>query len=54
MLPVSETTANVTASNLQSGARIALLGMAINAVLAVVKVTAGFLGNSYALVADGI
>jgi cation diffusion facilitator family transporter len=54
MAPVPETTANVSASNLQSGARIALLGMAINVVLAAVKITAGFLGNSYALIADGI
>lgn len=55
MTPVSETTAaNVSASNLQSGARIALLGMAINVVLAAIKITAGFLGNSYALIADGI
>jgi cation diffusion facilitator family transporter len=54
MAPAPETTANVSASNLQSGARIALLGMAINVVLAAVKITAGVLGNSYALIADGI
>jgi cation diffusion facilitator family transporter len=47
-------TANVSASNLQSGARIALLGMVINVVLAVVKITAGILGNAYVLIADGI
>jgi cation diffusion facilitator family transporter len=30
------------------------LGMAVNLVLAVVKIVAGFVGNSYALIADGI
>ena len=30
------------------------LGMAVNLVLAVVKIVAGILGNSYALIADGI
>jgi cation diffusion facilitator family transporter len=54
MSPAAHPTSNVSTSNLQSGARIALLGMAINAVLATVKITAGLLGNSYALIADGI
>lgn len=45
---------DVSASNLQSGARIALLGMAINAVLAIAKIVAGVLGNAYVLIADGI
>ena len=45
---------HVSTSNLQSGARIALLGMAINAVLAVAKILAGVLGNAYVLIADGI
>ena len=39
---------------MQSGARVALLGMLINFVLAIVKITAGVLGNAYALIADGI
>lgn len=47
-------TGNVPASNLESGARVALLGMAINALLAIAKITAGILGNAYALIADGI
>lgn len=41
-------------SSLLSGSRLALTGAALNAVLAVVKVSAGILGNSYALIADGI
>lgn len=43
-----------TAGNLQSGARVALLGMVINFALALIKITAGVLGNAYALIADGI
>ena len=37
-----------------AGLRTVLLGMAINVVMAVVKVTTGIVGNSYALIADGI
>jgi cation diffusion facilitator family transporter len=47
-------TSNVSASNLQTGARVALLGLAINLVLATAKITAGVLGNAYVLIADGI
>ena len=47
-------TLDVSASNLQSGARIALLGMVINAALAIAKIVAGVLGNAYVLIADGI
>ncbi|HEX6588747.1 MAG TPA: cation diffusion facilitator family transporter [Longimicrobiales bacterium] len=36
------------------GLRLARLGLLVNAVLVAVKVTAGVLGNSYALVADGV
>jgi cation diffusion facilitator family transporter len=54
MPPVSQSTANVSASNLESGARVALLGMAINILLAVAKISAGVIGNAYALIADGI
>ncbi|MEN9846825.1 MAG: hypothetical protein RIS36_1972 [Pseudomonadota bacterium] len=36
------------------GVRSAVLGMAVNALLASVKGTAGVLGNSYALIADAI
>jgi cation diffusion facilitator family transporter len=38
----------------QKGLRSTLVGMAFNLTLAAVKTTAGYLGNSYALVADGI
>ena len=47
-------TSNDPASNMQTGARVALAGMMVNVVLAVAKVTAGLLGNSYVLIADGI
>lgn len=50
----ADPSANVTASNLQTGARLALVGIGINLVLTVVKITAGVLGNAYALIADGI
>ncbi len=36
------------------GIRFALLGIAVNAVLVMIKATAGVVGNSYALVADAI
>jgi cation diffusion facilitator family transporter len=46
--------AKAPASSLQSGARVALIGMVANAVLASAKIAAGLLGNSYVLIADGI
>ncbi|MEO5720769.1 MAG: cation diffusion facilitator family transporter [Chthoniobacterales bacterium] len=54
MSPVAQPTVNDPASNLQSGARIALLGMAVNFIFAIAKITAGVLGNAYVLIADGI
>ena len=39
---------------MQSGARIALIGMLVNVVLAAAKIAAGLFGNSYVLIADGI
>jgi cation diffusion facilitator family transporter len=36
------------------GARLVVRGMALNAVLAVIKVAGGILGHAYALVADGV
>lgn len=39
---------------MQTGARVALAGMIVNVLLAAAKVTAGLLGNSYVLIADGI
>lgn len=47
-------TSNVPASNLQTGARVALLGLVINIALASAKIIAGILGNAYVLIADGI
>jgi len=47
-------TSSTPLSNLQSGARVALLGMAINVLLAVAKITTGLVGYSYVLIADGI
>ena len=41
-------------SNHQSGARLALVGLGVNVALAFIKITAGVLGNAYALIADGI
>lgn len=43
-----------TLSQLQTGARLALLGVAVNFLLALVKISAGVVGNCYALIADGI
>jgi cation diffusion facilitator family transporter len=40
--------------NLQTGARIALLGLIVNVVLASAKILAGIFGNAYVLIADGI
>src|SRR3954451_20640494 len=54
MPPASQPTANHSAGNLETGARVALLGMGINVLLAIAKITAGVVGNSYALIADGI
>jgi cation diffusion facilitator family transporter len=51
---VTESTKSFTTRNLESGARLALLGIVINAVLAVVKIAAGLVGHCYALIADGI
>lgn len=52
---MAETTPHAAATNnhLQSGARLAVLGIIVNAVLAAVKISAGILGHSYALIADG-
>jgi cation diffusion facilitator family transporter len=44
----------VTSSRLRSGSRLALWGAAINSLLALAKIACGLLGNSYALIADGV
>jgi cation diffusion facilitator family transporter len=46
--------ARTTAPDWRSGARYALVGLSVNVVFAFVKITAGILGNAYALIADGI
>jgi len=43
-----------SANNLQTGARLALIGMIVNVAFTIIKITAGVFGNSYALIADGI
>ena len=43
-----------TVAGAQASQRLAQLGLVINAVLAVIKLVAGVLGHSYALVADAI
>src|SRR5213593_1257791 len=43
-----------SANNLQTGARIAMFGLAINVLLAAAKLLAGLLGHAYVLIADGI
>lgn len=54
MPSAADPTTNVTASNLQSGARLALVGMVANLLLASIKIAAGIVGNAYVLIADGI
>jgi cation diffusion facilitator family transporter len=51
--PVPELTGFVP-DGLQRGARYALVGLVVNVVLVIVKISAGLLGSSYALVADGV
>jgi cation diffusion facilitator family transporter len=46
--------ADATNKILQTGARVALLGLLINLVLASVKIFAGVIGHAYVLIADGI
>ncbi|HYR58826.1 MAG TPA: cation diffusion facilitator family transporter [Chthoniobacteraceae bacterium] len=49
-----ETTKTFTSARLESGARLAVLGIVVNATLAAVKIAAGILGHCYVLIADGI
>ena len=46
--------AHVSKKNLQTGARVALLGLVVNVVLASAKIVAGLVGHAYVLIADGI
>src|SRR5204863_9922311 len=47
-------TGDAVASNLQSGARVALFGMIVNFIFAAAKILGGLVGNAYVLIADGI
>src|SRR6266404_9418336 len=40
--------------SLQTGARLALIGLVVNIAFAVIKIAGGIFGNAYALIADGI
>jgi cation diffusion facilitator family transporter len=42
------------ATNLQTGARLALIGLVVNVAFAVIKIAGGVFGNAYALIADGM
>ena len=44
----------LTIQRLESGARLALVGIVVNALLSGIKIAAGIVGNCYALIADGI
>jgi cation diffusion facilitator family transporter len=46
--------AHASTKNLQTGARVALLGLVINVAFATVKIAAGIIGHAYVLIADGI
>jgi cation diffusion facilitator family transporter len=45
---------HASTTNLQTGARLALIGMVVNVAFAIIKISAGVFGNAYALIADGI
>ena len=51
---MGEPTTSNTQRKLESGARLALVGIVVNSVLAAIKIAAGIAGNCYALIADGI
>jgi cation diffusion facilitator family transporter len=51
---VNGTPHRITARYLEGGARLALLGVAINFLLATIKIVSGLVGHCYALIADGI
>jgi cation diffusion facilitator family transporter len=51
---VPQTTKSLASQKLASGARLAVFGIFVNAILAAVKIAAGVIGHCYALIADGI
>jgi cation diffusion facilitator family transporter len=46
--------AHASKRNLQTGARVALLGLVVNVILASAKIVGGFIGHAYVLIADGV
>ena len=52
--PAKPATASVTRDGYLSGARLAVLGVIVNTFLAIIKIMAGLIGNTYALIADGV
>src|SRR5438270_11063411 len=40
--------------SLQTGARLALIGLVVNVAFAILKIAGGVFGNAYALIADGM
>src|SRR4051812_7790771 len=54
MTSTLQPTSKVPVGNLQTGARVALLGLVINFVFAAAKILGGIFGNAYVLIADGI
>src|SRR5688572_4681741 len=51
---VGDSQPRFTARHLERGARLALLGVLVNAALALIKIVSGVVGHAYALIADGI
>jgi cation diffusion facilitator family transporter len=41
-------------ASLQTGARLALIGLVVNIAFAIIKIVGGIFGNAYALIADGM
>jgi len=54
MRAVPTTPHSPIAEKLRSGSQLAIVGILINAALAVVKIAAGIVGHCYALIADGV
>ena len=52
--PFTDTSSARRAGSNGHGARLALVGVLVNFLLALIKITAGVIGNCYALIADGI
>ena len=44
----------LAATKLQTGARLALIGLVVNIAFAIIKIVGGIFGNAYALIADGM